>query len=280
MTLIDSELERAYDRLRTILAEMGGVVIGMSGGVDSVLLAKVAHDVLGERALAVTADSPSLPRRELREAEELARLAGIRHLVAPTAEVADPRYAANPTNRCYFCKSTLFARLDDLAAEHGIAWVAYGENVDDLGDHRPGAVAAGEHHVRAPLKEAGLGKEAIRALARRLGLPVWDKPAFACLGSRFPYGTAITPAKLAQVEAAEEALWQLGFRQYRVRYHDDLARIEVGAEDMPQLIAHAAEVVSRLRGEAGFYHVTLDLAGYRRGSMNEGRVAAIPLVER
>jgi uncharacterized protein len=275
-----SEIEQAYARLQSILAEMGSVVIGMSGGVDSVLLAKVAHDVLGERALAVTADSPSLPRRELREAEELARLAGIRHLVVPTAEVTDPRYAANPTNRCYFCKSTLFARLDDLAAEHGIAWVAYGENQDDLGDHRPGAVAAGEHNVRAPLKEAGLGKEAIRALAHRLGLPVWDKPAFACLGSRFPYGTTITPEKLAQVEAAEEALWQLGFRQFRVRYHDDLARIEVGAEDMPQLIAHAAEIVARLRSEAGFRHVTLDLAGYRRGSMNEGRVAAITLVER
>ncbi|MBX0328029.1 ATP-dependent sacrificial sulfur transferase LarE [Oscillochloris sp. ZM17-4] len=277
---IDSELERAYDRLRAVLEEMGSVVIGMSGGVDSVLLAKVAHDVLGERALAVTADSPSLPRRELREAEELARLAGIRHLVVPTAEVADPRYAANPTNRCYFCKSTLFARLDTLAAERGIAWVAYGENQDDMGDHRPGAVAAGEHNVRAPLKEAGLGKAAIRALARSLGLPVWDKPAFACLGSRFPYGMTITPEKLAQVEAAEEVLWQLGFRQYRVRYHDDLARIEVAAEDMPQLIAHAAEVASRLRAEAGFRHVTLDLAGYRRGSMNEGRVEAISLVER
>ncbi|MEI7772615.1 MAG: TIGR00268 family protein, partial [Chloroflexales bacterium] len=146
--------------------------------------------------------------------------------------------------------------------------------------HRPGALAAGEHRVRAPLKEAGLGKADIRALARRLGLPVWDKPAFACLGSRFPYGTEITPAKLAQVEAAEEALWQLGFRQCRVRYHDDLARIEVGAEDMSLLIAHAAEVVSRLRDEAGFRHVTLDLAGYRRGSLNEGRATAITLAER
>jgi uncharacterized protein len=278
MALNDNELERAYARLRDILAEMGSVIIGMSGGVDSVLLAKVAHEVLGERALAVTADSPSLPRRELREAEELARLAGIRHLVVPTAEVADPRYAANPTNRCYFCKSTLFARLDDLAAERGIAWVAYGENMDDLGDHRPGAVAAGEHNVRAPLKEAGLGKQAIRDLARRLGLPVWDKPAFACLGSRFPYGTAITPEKLAQVEAAEEVLWELGLRQYRVRYHDDLARIEVAAEDMPLLIASAAEVAARVRREAGFRHVTLDLAGYRRGSMNEGHVVDIPLM--
>ena len=275
--MADNEREQAYTRLRAILAEMGSVVIGMSGGVDSVLLARVAHDVLGERALAVTADSPSLPRRELREAEELAHLAGIRHLVVPTAEVADPRYAANPTNRCYVCKSALFARLGELATEQGIAWVAYGENIDDLDDHRPGTLAAGEHRVRAPLKEAGLGKADIRALARHLGLPVWDKPAFACLGSRFPYGTAITPAKLAQVEAAEDALWQLGFRQYRVRYHGDLARIEVGTEDMPQMIAHAAEAVERLRSAAGFRHVTLDLAGYRRGSANEGYATTISL---
>ncbi|MEI7643651.1 MAG: ATP-dependent sacrificial sulfur transferase LarE [Chloroflexales bacterium] len=276
MPLNDTELEQAYARLRAILAEMGSVVIGLSGGVDSVLLAKVAHEVLGERALAVTADSPSLPRRELLAAEDLARLAGIRHLVVPTAEVADPRYAANPANRCYFCKRTLFARLADLAAERGMAWVAYGENLDDQSDHRPGAVAAAERRVRAPLKEAGMGKSEIRALARRLGLPIWDKPAFACLGSRFPYGTQITPAKLAQVEAAEEALWLLGFRQYRVRYHDDLARIEVGVEDLPVLIAHAAEVVDRLRSEAGFRYVTLDLAGYRRGSMNEGHAISAP----
>jgi|APCry1669189070_1035195.scaffolds.fasta_scaffold00134_4 pyridinium-3,5-biscarboxylic acid mononucleotide sulfurtransferase len=277
MTQIDGELEQAYARLRTILVEMGSVVIAMSGGVDSVLLAMVAQDVLGDRALAITADSPSLPRRELREAIELARLTGIRHLVVPTAEVADPRYAANPTNRCYFCKNTLFARLEDLATEQGITWVAYGENSDDLSDHRPGLLAAGEHHIRAPLKEAGLDKAAIRALARHLGLPVWDKPAFACLGSRFPYGTAITPERLAQVETAEDILWQIGFRQYRVRYHDDLARIEVGSDEMPQMIAHAAEVVDRLRSEAGFRHVTLDLAGYRRGSMNEGHIAMISL---
>jgi uncharacterized protein len=273
------DLDTKHARLRAVLAEMGSIVIGMSGGVDSVLLARVAQDVLGARALAVTADSPSLPRRELREAQELARLAGIRHLVVATEEVADPRYAANPENRCYFCKSELFTRLGGLAAELGFGWVAYGENVDDLGDHRPGALAAGERGVRAPLKEAGLTKADIRSLARALGLPVWDKPAFACLGSRFPYGTAITPAKLAQVEAAEEALWELGLRQYRVRYHDDLARIEVPAEEMPLLIAHAAAIVARLRHEAGFRHVTLDLAGYRRGSMNEPAVPLIDLVE-
>jgi uncharacterized protein len=256
-------------RLRAVLTGMGGVVIGMSGGVDSVVLARAARDVLGDRALAVTADSPSLPRRELREAEELARLAGVRHLVVATGEVADPRYAANPTNRCYFCKTELFTHLAAIAEREGLGWVAYGENVDDLGDHRPGAQAAQERGVRAPLKEAGLSKSDIRELARRYGLPVWDKPAFACLGSRFPYGTAITPAKLAQVEAAEDVLWELGLRQFRVRHHGDLARIEVAPEDMPLLVAHAGEVAGRIRAAAGFHHVTLDLAGYRRGSMNE-----------
>jgi pyridinium-3,5-biscarboxylic acid mononucleotide sulfurtransferase len=276
MDSIDLEIKHA--RLRSILSEMGGLVIGMSGGVDSVLLAKVAQDVLGERALAVTADSPSLPRRELREAEELARMAGIAHLVVKTDEVADPRYAANPTNRCYFCKSELFTNLDAIAAERGLRWVAYGENVDDLGDHRPGAQAAGEHGVRAPLKEAGLTKADIRALAQHYGLPVWSKPAFACLGSRFPYGTEITPEKLAQVEAAEDVLWELGLRQYRVRHHGDLARIEVAPEDMAQVLVHAQTIVSRVRSEGRFHHVTLDLAGYRRGSMNEAHSATIQLV--
>lgn len=263
------EFEKKVERLRAILADMGGVVIGMSGGVDSVVLARVAAEVLGERALAVTADSPSLPRRELREAAEQARLAGVQHLVIATGEVSNPEYAANPTNRCYFCKSELFTHLRALADQRDIDWVAYGENVDDLGDHRPGAQAAAERGVRAPLKEAGFGKADIRTLAREYGLPVWDKPAFACLGSRFPYGTPITPEKLAQVEAAEDVLWELGLRQFRVRHHGDLARIEVEPDAMPLLLEHAADVVRAVRSAAGFHHVTLDLAGYRRGSMNE-----------
>jgi uncharacterized protein len=272
---LDPLLIARYDRLRAILSDTGGIVIGMSGGVDSVLLAKVAADVLGPRALAVTADSPSLPRRELKAAVDLACQAGIRHLVVQTEEVSDPRYAANPNNRCYFCKSDLFERLDAIAAEHGMRWVAYGENQDDQGDHRPGAQAAGEHGVRAPLKEAGLTKADIRALAQHLGLPVWDKPAFACLGSRFPYGTQITPEKLAQVEAAEETLWDLGFRQFRVRYHGDVARIEVEPADMARAIEQAPRIVERFKREAGFTYVALDLGGYRRGSMNEAAPSMI-----
>ncbi len=276
MSNLNPMLQIKYDRLRMILAEMGDLIIGMSGGVDSVLLANVAHEVLGDRALAITADSPSLPRRELRAAEELAQQIGIRHRVIKTEEVSDPRYAANPVNRCYFCKTELFTRLDHLAAELGFRWLAYGENLDDSGDHRPGSLAAREHGVRAPLKEAEFSKADIRELAQHLGLPVWDKPAFACLGSRFPYGSEITPDKLAQVEAAEELLWELGFRQYRVRHHDDIARIEVPSDQMADLLAHAERVVAEFQ-QLGYKYVAMDLAGYQRGGMNIGVVSIIPI---
>jgi uncharacterized protein len=278
MSNLDPILQKKYDRLRVILADMGDLIVGLSGGVDSVLLARVAQEVLGNRALAVTADSPSLPRRELREAEDLAGRIGIRHKVVKTEEVNDPRYAANPVNRCYFCKTELFDRLEDLAAELGFRWLAYGENYDDTGDHRPGSRAAHEHGVRAPLKEAEFSKADIRDLARYLGLPVWDKPAFACLGSRFPYGSEITPDKLAQVEAAEELLWQLGFRQYRVRHHDDIARIEVPPEQMATLLARAERLVPEFQ-QLGYKYVTMDLGGYQRGSMNKGLVSVIPIDE-
>jgi len=271
-------LQQKYDRLRAILNELGDLIIGMSGGVDSVLLSKVACDVLGDKALAVTADSPSLPRRELAEAESLARLAGIRHRIIKTNEVFDPRYAANPNNRCYFCKTELFTQLDTIASSLGFHWIAYGENQDDTGDHRPGAQAASEHHVRAPLKEAGMTKADIRTLAQHLGLPVWDKPAFACLGSRFPYGTHITPEKLSQVEAAEDVLWEAGFRQFRVRHHGEVARIEVERGDMARLLEQAEAITTQFRQRAGFRFVALDLLGYRRGSMNEpGPAAIIPI---
>lgn len=267
---LDAALQARYQRLRAILDEMGGALTGMSGGIDSVLLAFVAHQTLGERALAVTADSPSLPRRELRAAADMARQLGLRHLVIQTQELDDPRYSANPLNRCYFCKHELFSQLDRLAAERGLLWICYGENLDDQSDHRPGAQAAREHRVRAPLKEAGLGKADIRTLAQALGVPIWDKPASACLSSRFPYGTPITAALLEQIEAAEDVLWERGFRQFRVRHHDaQTARIETAPEEMPAAVAQAADLVAAFR-TLGYRTVTLDLAGYRRGSLNEG----------
>lgn len=272
---LDEELGRKYDRLCSILRDMGSVITGYSGGVDSTLLVKVAHAVLGDKALAVTARSESLPKRELREAAEMANLIGCRHLVIDTAEVQNPAYAANPANRCYFCKAELFGRLEGLQERLGYRWLAYGENLEDQLDHRPGGMAARDHAVRAPLKEAGLTKSDIRTLAHHLGLPVWDKPAFACLSSRFAYGTSITPAKLAKVEAAEDCLWELGFRQFRVRYHEEVARIEVDRADMLRILELADEITRRYR-EIGFTYVSLDLLGYRRGSMNEAR-AAVPV---
>lgn len=267
-------VQAKYDHLRAIILEMESVIVGYSGGVDSALLSAVAHAVLGDRALAVTARSASLPERELREAIDVAALAGFRHQIIETDEVADGRYAANPVNRCYFCKSELFEKLEGIQQRSGYRWLAYGENVDDQTDHRPGGMAALEHRVRAPLKEAGLTKAEIRALSQHLDLPIWDKPALACLASRFPYGTTITAERLAQVESAENALWDLGFRQYRVRYHNEVARIEVERAEMARVLAVADEIASRLR-QAGFTYVALDIQGYRRGSLNEANQVLI-----
>ena len=258
-----------YERLLDLLRELEMVVVAFSGGVDSTLLARAARDALADRALLVTADSESYPEGELEEARRLAALIGLRHVVVRTEELANPEYARNGVTRCFFCKEELFARLAPLARREGARAVVYGANVDDLGDHRPGMQAARAAGVRAPLIDAGLTKAEIRALSRELGLPTWDKPAFACLSSRFQYGEPITADKLRRVDAAEAFLRSLGFRQFRVRHHDRLARLEVALDEMPRLWAdgrHEA-IVARLRA-LGYVYVAVDLAGLQPGSAN------------
>lgn len=272
--------EAKFERLQELLRSFGSCVVAYSGGVDSVFLAKVAHDVLGAKALAAIADSPSLPRQELAEALALGTQFGFPVRVIRTAEFSDARYLSNPLNRCYFCKHALFTELAPLARAEGFAVLAYGENASDVGDHRPGAQAAAEFDVRAPLKEAGLTKAEIRELSGRLGLPTADKPQLACLSSRVPPGERVTPEKLAMIEAAEFFLRSLHLFDVRVRHHEassgSLARIEVGPGELVRLLDSELRqsVVQRLQA-IGYGHVTLDLAGYRRGA-NNGTSAPIP----
>lgn len=257
--------------LQAQLRGMGRVVIGFSGGVDSSFLLRTACDTLGpDNVLAVTADSPSLPRRDLESAKALAAGMQVRCLVLATDEMADARFTANPPNRCYFCKHHLFETVVKLAKEQGFHAVLDGNNADDVGDFRPGRKAAAELGVRSPLLEAGLTKAEIRAQSRLLGLPTADKPAAACLASRLPYGTPITAAALARIEGAEELLQELGFVHVRVREHGDVARIEVPAADIPRLADESVRrgLVPGLK-KLGYRYVTLDLQGYRTGSMNE-----------
>lgn len=270
---LDADCEAKLARLKDLLAGFGRCCVAFSGGVDSTFLLAVAHEVLGPRAFGVTARSASLPAAELEEACALARRIGVSHRVIETDELANPAYAANAPDRCYFCKTELFDRLEALAAEAPGTVIAYGELADDAGDFRPGQRSARERGVRAPLAEAGLTKAEVRALSRAYDLPTADKPAMACLSSRVPYGTPITPALLAQIERAEAALHRLGFPEVRVRHHGDIARLEVPRERIAELAAdpvreHALAAVRA----AGFRYVALDLAGYRTGSLNEGLI--------
>ena len=276
---LEPEVEARYTRLRAICRELGSTLVAFSAGVDSTLLLKVCVDELGERAAAVTAVSESYPSHELVQAKRLARDLGCRLILVETHELQDERYASNPTNRCFYCKQELFTTIFPIAAREGLATVVYGANLDDTGDYRPGMQAAKQMGARAPLLEAGLGKPEIRAISRFLGLETWDKPAFACLSSRIPYGERVTEEKLRQIDQAEIYLVGEGFRQVRVRHHGEVARIEVPAAELPRFFEGGRnERVARRLKEIGFRYAALDLQGYRSGSLNEAFAAGAALV--
>lgn len=267
---MDPALEGKQQRLFELLANMGDVLVAYSGGTDSAYLAWAANRVLGPKALAVTADSASIPESHKRDAVAFASEYGIRHRMVKTGEFENPEYTRNDSNRCFHCKDELFNRMNEIGEELGVATIAYGVNVDDTSDFRPGHRAARKHAVRAPLLEAELAKSEIRELSRLAGLPTWDRPAAACLSSRIPYGTKVTPENLRQVELGEEALARLGFRVFRVRHHGTLARIEIGRDELAKALdIGAADTLVEIFREIGYQYVTLDLAGYRQGSLNE-----------
>ena len=266
-----SMVEEKFDKLKELIRGTGGLAVAFSGGVDSTFLAAVAHQELGERALAVTALSPTYPQHEQLEAADLAKMIGIHHENVESNELEIPGFADNPVDRCYYCKSELFVEVRQVARKYDIDAVADGTNLDDLNDYRPGRRAAKECGVLSPLLEAGLNKDDIRILSKKLKLPTWDKPAFACLASRFPYGSRITEEKLQAVDMTEKAMREMGFIQLRIRHHGDIGRIEVGPQEIENALEPAtrASIVKAVKA-AGFKYVALDLEGYRMGSMNEG----------
>jgi len=264
------EIEDKLSKLKEIVSKLGSVVVAFSGGVDSTLVAKVCYDTLRDNSMAVTARSETYPDFEFKESQKLAREIGIKHLVVDTSELAIEGFANNPPERCYFCKTELFGKLKEIAKEHGFLNVADGANLDDTQEFRPGLKASKELNVRSPLKEAGLKKEDIRKVSKLLNLPNWNKPAYACLSSRFPYGQSITEEKISMVSEAETYLRGLGLIQFRVRHHETIARIEILPEDIHILTnSPAREELTAKFKKIGFTYVTLDLEGYRSGSMNE-----------
>jgi uncharacterized protein len=263
-------MEEKQQQLFSILRDMGQVIVAYSGGTDSAYLAWAASRTLGEQSVAITADSASIPESHKHDAIDFARQFGIRHELISTHEFENPDYLKNDSNRCFHCKDELFERLEEVGKERGIAHIVYGVNMDDLGDYRPGQNAARMHQVKAPLVEAKLSKAEIRELSRQAGLPTWDRPAAACLSSRIPYGTPVTIENIKRVENGEEELKALGFRQFRVRFHGEIARIEIARDEMEKALSlEMAGKFTTIFKKLGFQYVTLDLEGYRQGSLNE-----------